>query len=461
MAITAAFMMPHPPLIIPEIGKGGEQNIQATIDAYGQAAQRIARLSPETIVLISPHQVMYADYFHISPGAGASGDFGSFGAAQVTIQAAYDTDFVNLLCGMAQSRNISAGTLGERDPRLDHGTMVPLSFVDAYRTDYKLVRIGLSGLSLAAHYDLGTCVQDTADALGRRIVVIASGDLSHRLLESGPYGFREEGPLYDRRIMDVMERGAFEELFDFSEGFCEKAGECGHRSFAMMAGALNKKAFTAKRYSYEGPFGVGYGICGYEVTGSDAAKDFKALYQAKEQNRLAAQRAKEDCYVRLARDTIETFIRTGEKITTPDDLPKELYETQAGVFVSIKKDGGLRGCIGTIRAVQASVAEEIIQNAISAATQDPRFSPVLKEELPWLSLSVDVLGDAERIDSEDALDVKRYGVIVTNGSRRGLLLPNLDGVDTAAEQVAIAKRKAGILEHENVLLERFEVVRHF
>ena len=207
--------------------------------------------------------------------------------------------------------------------------------------------------------------------------------------------------------------------------------------------------------------GVGYGICGYEVTGSDAAKDFKALYQAKEQNRLAAQRAKEDCYVRLARDTIETFIRTGEKITTPDDLPKELYETQAGVFVSIKKDGGLRGCIGTIRAVQASVAEEIIQNAISAATEDPRFSPVLKEELPWLSLSVDVLGDAERIDSEDALDVKRYGVIVTNGSRRGLLLPNLDGVDTAAEQVAIAKRKAGILEHENVLLERFEVVRHF
>ena len=151
MAITAAFMMPHPPLIIPEIGKGGEQNIQATIDAYGQAAQRIARLSPETIVLISPHQVMYADYFHISPGAGASGDFGSFGAAQVTIQAAYDTDFVILLCGMAQSRNISAGTLGERDPRLDHGTMVPLSFVDAYRTDYKLVRIGWSGLSLAAH----------------------------------------------------------------------------------------------------------------------------------------------------------------------------------------------------------------------------------------------------------------------------------------------------------------------
>lgn len=138
-----------------------------------------------------------------------------------------------------------------------------------------------------------------------------------------------------------------------------------------------------------------------------------------------------------------------------------MYETQAGVFVSIKKDGGLRGCIGTIQAVQASVAEEIIQNAISAATKDPRFSPVLKEELPWLSLSVDVLGDAERIDSEDALDVKRYGVIVTNGSRRGLLLPNLDGVDTAAEQVAIAKRKAGILEHENVLLERFEVVRHF
>ena len=461
MSIATAFMTPHPPLIVPAIGRGEEQKISATVEAYHNVARRIGQLRPETIVLFSPHQTMYADYFHISPGAGADGDFGSFGAPQVKLSVVYDTDFVSKLGQIADAKGVPAGTLGEREPRLDHGTMVPLFFLNQYYTDYKLVRIGLSGLPLNTHYDLGICVQETAEALGRRVVVIASGDLSHRLSADGPYGFRAEGPAYDRRIMDVMGRGALEELFDFTEGFCEKAGECGHRSFTLLAGALNQKAFTAKRYSYEGPFGVGYGVCGYEITGNDAANDFKAVYEKNEQQRLLEQRAKEDAFVRLARQTIETYVRTGQKPSLPDDLPKELYKAQAGVFVSIKKHGGLRGCIGTIRAVQASVAEEIITNAVSAATEDPRFSPIGEEELPWLSISVDVLGDTEPIASEEELDVKRYGVIVTNGARRGLLLPNLDGVDTVAEQIAIAKSKAGIADTERVMLERFEVVRHY
>ena len=129
--------------------------------------------------------------------------------------------------------------------------------------------------------------------------------------------------------------------------------------------------------------------------------------------------------------------------------------------MSLKKDGRLRGCIGTICAVQKSVAEEIIENAISASVRDSRFEPVEPEELDRLVISVDVLGDTEKIDSPAQLDVKRYGVIVTKGYRRGLLLPNLDGVDTVEEQIAIAKRKAGIGETEQVELERFEVVRHF
>ena len=138
-----------------------------------------------------------------------------------------------------------------------------------------------------------------------------------------------------------------------------------------------------------------------------------------------------------------------------------MYAHRAGVFVSIKKEGRLRGCIGTLQASQPSIAEEILHNAISAAVNDPRFSPIDPEELDRLTISVDALGEMEKIESQSQLDVKRYGVVVTSAHKRGLLLPNLEGVDTAADQIAIAKRKAGIGEEEEFHLERFEVVRHF
>lgn len=237
--IAGACMAPHPPLIIPEIGRGEERNIQDTVCAYHEAARRIAEWKPETIVLISPHQMMYADYFHISPGDGAKGDFRQFSSVQVKMEAVYDTEFVENLCKLAKAGNLPAGTAGERDRRLDHGTMVPLYFVNQYWTDYRLVRVGLSGLPLSAHYELGRRMKETAKILGRRTVVIASGDLSHRLAAQGPYGYKEEGPEYDRRVMDVMGNGDFGKLLEFSEDFCEKAGECGHRSFVMMAGVLD------------------------------------------------------------------------------------------------------------------------------------------------------------------------------------------------------------------------------
>ncbi len=176
---------------------------------------------------------------------------------------------------------------------------------------------------------------------------------------------------------------------------------------------------------------------------------------------MSRQRNQEDDYVKLARHTIETYVRTGRKPELPEGLSGEIYKERAGVFVSIKEDGMLRGCIGTLQPVQASVAEEIMSNAVSASTRDPRFAPVREEELERLSISVDVLGEMEPVRSVDMLDANRYGVVVTKGRRRGLLLPNLEGVDTVEEQIAIAKQKAGIGEAEQVELERFEVVRHY
>ena len=170
--------------------------------------------------------------------------------------------------------------------------------------------------------------------------------------------------------------------------------------------------------------------------------------------------SRSDAYVKLARKSLETYIRDGETIAVPEGLPEEMLKTRAGAFVSIHKHGKLRGCIGTIAPTTENVAQEIIRNAISASTQDPRFDPITAEELKWLEIHVDVLGEPERISSPAELDVRRYGVIVSCGYKRGLLLPDLDGVDTPEQQISIAMKTGGIRKSDPYTLERFEVVRH-
>lgn len=166
-----------------------------------------------------------------------------------------------------------------------------------------------------------------------------------------------------------------------------------------------------------------------------------------------------DPYVKLAKQTLESYVRDGST-PKPDEAEQELLENRAGAFVSLKKNGQLRGCIGTIAPTTGSIAEEIIQNAVSAGTRDPRFEPVKPEELDDIHYSVDVLMDPEPVSSIEELDVKKYGVIVQNGYRQGLLLPDLEGVDTPEEQLSIAMQKAGIYPGETIAVQRFEVVRH-
>ena len=460
MPVLAAYMVPHPPMIVPDIGRGSEKQIAKTVRAYEAVAEEIAQLKPETIIISSPHSILYADYFHLSPGKAAKGDFGRFGAGKVSFRETYDGELREKICALAEEKGFPAGTLGEKDKCLDHGTMVPLYFIEQKYRDFKLIRMGLSGLSLAEHYEFGQIIRDAVGQTGRRVVYIASGDLSHKLQEYGPYGFAPEGPEYDRRIMDVCGRGAFGELLDFEESFCDKAAECGHRSFVIMAGVLDGQEVEAKELSHEDVTGVGYGICTFRPGEANGEREFLPRWRRKQERKLAEMRAKEDSFVRLARETVEQYVSIRKRYDVPEWATAEMTDHRAGVFVSIHKDGRLRGCIGTILPVYGSVAEEIIHNAISASTRDPRFDPIRPDELDKLEINVDVLTTPEKIESKDELDVKRYGVIVSSGGKRGLLLPDLDGVDTVDEQVDIAMRKGGISPREKITLERFEVIRH-
>lgn len=460
MAILGAFIVPHPPLIIPEVGKGDERKVQKTIDSYHEIGRRIAKLNPDTIIITTPHSILYSDYFHISPGYGAKGNFGRFGARGVSFSVEYDESFVDELEALSERNQLEAGTLGEKEPNLDHGTMVPLYFINQYLKDYRIVRVGLSGLSVTDHYRLGRYIKETADKLNRRIVFVASGDLSHKLKEDGPYGYAREGVEFDKRITEAMESGNFMDFLTYPPDLIDAAAECGLRSFIIMAGALSGLSVEPELLSYEGTFGVGYGVCAYRITGEDDRRNFDVLFKQRQLEEARERQKHEDIYVNLARRSLEAYIKTGAYIELPSNLPDEMIMKRAGVFVSLKKYGQLRGCIGTISPVTGSIAQEIIRNAVSAGVEDPRFPPVGEEELEDLVYSVDVLSDAEPIESMDQLDVSRYGVIVSAGRRRGLLLPNLEGINTVSEQVSIARKKAGIYDNEEIKLERFEVVRH-
>lgn len=269
-------MLPHPPLILPSIGRGQESAIQSTIDSYTACAKQIADLHPDTIIITSPHALCYRDYFHISPGLSASGSFAQFRSPEEKIDVTYDEELVREISracagwgmtsgGTPGAKPIPAGTDGERwdYKSLDHGTMIPLYFVNKFYTDYRVVRIGLSGLSFKTHWDFGRAIREAVTSLGRRCVFIASGDLSHKLKADGPYGFDAAGSVYDERIMRDMGDGNFSSLLDYDEDFTEQAAQCGHRSFLVMGGAIDGEGLEPKRLSYEGPFGVGYGVCAY------------------------------------------------------------------------------------------------------------------------------------------------------------------------------------------------------
>ena len=464
MMLLAAYAVPHPPLILPSIGAGAEQEIAETIRAYREVMRAAGALRPDTVVLISPHATCYDDYFHISPGADAAGDFGAFGHPEVTVGITYDEDFVRALSSCAAAHDVPAGTIGEKDAALDHGTMIPLVFLSEYIGDAptKFVRIGVSGLPAGVHASLGRCIAGTAMRLGRRTICITSGDLSHRLKADAPNGFAPEGAEFDALCTAFMGAGDFLSLLQIPGDFAERAGHCGLNGLWVLAGALDRTAMEARLHSYEAPFGVGYAVASFTVTGADETHNFGERLTAAEDAAIARLRASEDDYVRLARTSIETYVRTHRYAVPPDDLPQELKEARAGVFVSIKKYGTLRGCIGTFAPTQKNVAEEILYNAVSAAAHDGRFDPVTEDELGRLVYSVDVLTAPEPISSADDLDPKIYGVIVKTltDNRLGLLLPDLPGIETAERQIAIAREKARILPKEKVSLARFKVVRH-
>ena len=442
--IVFGCVVPHPPLLIPDIGRGQEQAIIATINALDRLAQEMADQRPELALLVSPHGHAHYDTMGVLTAPQCRGDLRTWGSREPEYRFNNDLNFIQLLQEETKNSGIPLKSIGERHYDLDHGALVPLHFLKKAVKDVPLVPLTFSWLPLASHFGFGQAIGRAAQRSGKRVAFIASGDMSHRLTPSAPAGYSPQGKVFDEKIVAALGQFDTEAVLNLDPDLIDEAGECGLRSIVIMLGALQGFQVKPEVLSYEGPFGVGYLVASFIVQAASAQEQTPA----KEMHPL----------VRLAKDTVESYILKGTrpKVTK---LSPEMKE-RAGVFVCLKRWGQLRGCIGTFEPNYANVAEETINNAISSASHDPRFPPVAAQELPDLSYSVDVLTRPERVIGPEALDPKRYGVIVEAGGRRGLLLPDLEGVDTVEKQIEICRMKAGISPDAPVKLYRFEVKRY-
>jgi len=452
---TLGIIAPHPPIMVPEVGGERATVTAASARSMRQAAALLAAFEPETIVLMSPHAPLVRGAFTIETGPRLSGDLGQFGASSVRIDAHGDPALAERIVAEAAEagvRLVRRDSSPLLDPGvLDHAALVPLRFLDP-QARFALVELSLAFLTFDAHVALGRAVGRAARGLDRRIAFVASGDCSHRLTRDAPAGYSPKGAGFDRELADLVARGDFGGLLEFDPHTLEEVGECGLRSFITLGAYLEGSDAQPRVLSYEGPWGVGY------LTAVVASSELLERLETPESGLKGGMAGEGETEpVALARATIEAFVRHG-RLTSPAE-PGGLLATRAGAFVSLHRHGDLRGCIGTTGPTRPTLAEEIAHNAIQAATRDPRFPPLEQDELPDLEISVDVLHEPEPATMDD-LDPRTYGVIVTAGGRRGLLLPDLEGVDTAEDQVLISMRKAGIGAGEQISLERFRVDRY-
>lgn len=454
---TFGIIAPHPPILVPEVGGHEAATAAATLDGLAAARAALEEFAPGVIVLMSPHAPTASEAFVVDSAARLTGTLAQF---DDHTQRHWPGDPALAQRITEEARRQAIPTLDRSaDARLkpgwlDHGTIVPMTFLDP-EGEIPLVLLSLTWLDLALHRRLGAVVRQSALALGRRVAFVASGDLSHRLTPDSSAGYSPRGAELDDAIVAHVREGALGGLLTLDPELIEAGGECGLRSIITLGGFAGADPVPARVLSYEGPWGVGYLTA---VVGDYSSVDGEEPRSEDAHVDIGADANEESEIVTLARGAVEALVH-GEPIGVPQALAGAEYPARAGAFVSLHRSGMLRGCIGTTEPTRPTLAEEVVANAVRAASEDPRFQPLGADELDDLEINVDVLHEPEGCTLSD-LDPSDYGVIVTHGNQRGLLLPDLEGVDTVDQQVSIARRKASIPASAPCELQRFKVDRY-
>jgi AmmeMemoRadiSam system protein A len=435
MSLVCAALMCHAPIVLPEIGGQDAEACAHTTAAMHETARIVVAHAPEVLCIVSPHAPRKRQSFGVVAESSLTGDFSQFGHPELRLGFAGAPELALQLTTRCKAAGVETHVLP--GGALDHGALVPLHFMAraGYRGKVLLIALPHPDAELEQRFGrvLGTCLE----ASHVRTALIASGDMSHRLLHGAPGGYHADAKRFDASFVAALQRGALIEATGLEPSLVALAGEDVIASTRVAASALGPDA-APRVVCYEGPFGVGY--C-------------EALLRADPAIATPVYGPQPRPLVDIARDAVGAAVRGERWRPAPQGEPKPVFVTLRG------PKGDLRGCIGRTEPLHASLSEEVADCAAMAATMDTRMLPVAEDELAQLRIEVSVLNPAERVAGMADLAPERYGVVVRAGQRRGVLLPAIEGVETPEEQVRIALRKAGISSKEPFEIARFTVTK--
>src|SRR4029077_3105820 len=359
---VAGALVAHPPILLAEVGGAQSQRVRSTADALRELDGILSNVDADLAVVISPHSPSSMTSLPVRRGANAGGNLARFRAPDVQVVAQVDVALATALIADGQRAGFSL--IWAEETELDHGVVVPLHSLPRTMTNKRCIFLGVSGWALHRFIEFGIWLQGRLH--DRFAILIASGDLSHRLTPDAPYGFRPEGPVFDRLGVDALREREWKRIEGLDPDLVEEAGECGLRPLGILLGAARAAGLDSQVLSYEGPFGVGYPVVAFTATpvagtASKPVLDIQAL----------------------GREAIETYLRTRRLIEPPQPIPPDLLAPSAA-FVSLYKDGELRGCVGSVHPTEATAAHELIRYAVASAVRDPRFDPVRLDEVSAL-----------------------------------------------------------------------------
>jgi AmmeMemoRadiSam system protein A len=433
--------MCHAPIVIPAIAAARQAAAcSATTEAMRKTARALLAHEPTLIVLISPHAPRRARSFGLTFDEALHGDFARFGQPQLTLRVAGAPEQAQDIARHAAAAQVPTHPL--TGSALDHGSLVPLFFLHeaGYRGRVVIASLPYPGADLESAF--GQALHAAAQASRQRWAVLASGDMSHRLSRDAPAGFEPRAHEFDRGFARALRHGDLRAALAPDPDLQELAAEDVVQSTAVAAAAVQYAAHGMQVFSYEAPFGVGYLEALLFSQGARVAQHLDVA-------------APPDALAEIAFAAIDHALRAAPYCPPPLAPP---WDEPRAVFVTLRSPGGeLRGCIGRTEPMAQSLADEVADCAVGAATRDLRMEAVRPEELTDLRIEVSVLHPPIPVDERDQLDPKRDGVVVELGRRRGVLLPDVEGVESVAQQIQIALRKAGIAEQSPYTLSSFRV----
>ena len=449
--IIFAVLMPHAPILVPEVGRRETGTAIASVRAMRIVAERLECRRPAIVVVISPHSPRKPHAFGIWAGNRLLGSFSQFGAPQASVTLPNALRLVKSLEGQAGRLGLPMWEISAIS--LDHGALVPLWYLvqAGWRGPTAVVSLNYPGEGQLS--DFGAALRAATAELRQPVAIVASGDMSHRLTINAPAGYEPCAKEFDQTLIRFLRAGAYHELEHIDAALQERAAEDAVDSTTVALAAVNWRSTGHEVLSYEGPFGVGYGVA--------------VLFDSVQPAPLRSREAQEQqCYPiwlatlpRVARNAVKSTLFETLDLGPPAET--KCLSMRRGLFVTIRNlEGEVRGCVGTLSPKWQNVIEETRRLAHAAAFLDTRFPAVTPEEYPNLCFEISIVGPLEPVSSEADLDPSAYGVVATTrDGREGCLLPDVEGVRSIAQQVAFVRLKGGIQPGEHVRLHRFRTLK--